>query len=195
MSHHETECAGCGSHVVDATCSQLTVTTSNVFACPSTARILCADDYHVCTSSSEASELGFNGDTDCDASIVTVGNMHYLTGESATFDGVLCCANAPEIITTTGAATTESQVEWVEPCENNTCNCDEDDYCRVCQSHGQCSQCMNGYFRLGHNYPCANCQEVFGSGCMFCQNFNGCGQCSSGYKRMYDNVAHVWYCE
>ena len=193
------ECPGCGTYVVDGTCDQLTETTENVFACPSTARILCSDNYHVCTSAEEAKTLGFNGDsdTDCSDTVVTVGNMNYLTGESNTFNGVLCCANEPEPLpTTTGVATTMVD-EWIEPepCEDNTCDCNDDEYCQNCQPHGFCSQCINGYFKLKWNYPCANCQEVFGIGCMFCQNNNGCGQCKNGYTRTYDSDANIWYCQ
>ena len=126
--------------------------------------------------------------------------MNYLTGSSNTFGGVLCCADDPEpfsTTTTTTTTTTEEPVsEWTRPdaCENNTCDCSEDSFCSVCQSHGLCSQCMSGYFKLNNNYACTNCQEVFGNGCMFCQDFNGCGQCGNGFTRTYDSLYNVHFC-
>ena len=97
----------------------------------------------------------------------------------------------------------------VGECTDGVCDCDpmspdfEDPFCAVCQpGDGGCSQCQgtNGeYFKLGNNYPCANCQDVFGDECLFCQNFNGCGQCQTGYDRVQDVDGDLfegyWYCK
>ena len=55
-------------------------------------------------------------------------------------------------------------------------------------------QCIDNYFKLDHNYPCANCQDVFGIECLHCQDYNGCAQCADGYIRTYDNQEDLYYC-
>ena len=74
-------------------------------------------------------------------------------------------------------------------CPGGTCECpDEDPHCMVCQSHGQvCSQCDNGFFKIGNQFPCRQCQETFGHECLHCDDNNGCQQCKDGYRLVSDN--------
>ena len=62
---------------------------------------------------------------------------------------------------------------WIGPCMNDPCVCEdnpqlgyvnEDPYCQICNMPTGCSQCQNTgeYFKLDYNYPCTQCQQVFG---------------------------------
>ena len=92
---------------------------------------------------------------------------------------------------------------WYAPCDNDPCDCGadgaeatEDFLCHICHSNG-CDECedVGTNWKLDYNYPCVNCQEIFGVECLFCQDFNGCGQCASDYVRVYDEQEDIYYCE
>ena len=89
----------------------------------------------------------------------------------------------------------------------NPCDCDvpdgkDPDYnCKVCHSPKRggpgCNQCdiENDYFKVDYNYPCKQCQKVFGYGCLHCGDFDGCQQCDSQYyDRVFDPYCDVYYC-
>ena len=87
----------------------------------------------------------------------------------------------------------------IPECDNDPCDCDNeysddfDEQCLACHENG-CDLCDCGYFKKDYNYPCTNCNELFGDGCKFCQDFLGCGQCHEGYDRIYEQDCELWYC-
>ena len=77
------------------------------------------------------------------------------------------------------------------------CNCYEEcQFCAYgeCKENG-CNQCKEGYFKKSYNYPCIDCQKMFGDKCMFCQDFNGCGQCKQGSLRVFDSICGLYKCK
>ena len=89
----------------------------------------------------------------------------------------------------------DSQCRCPFECENSPCSCGELDNCQVCHEESGCAQCKDGYFKKDYNYPCVNCQTVFGDSCMFCQDLNGCGQCKQGFIRTFDDSCQMWFCK
>ena len=90
---------------------------------------------------------------------------------------------------------------------DNGCDCDVPDgrdgdpHCLLCESpkYGGlgCTECdiENGYFKVDYNYPCKQCEEVFGEGCLHCGDFNGCEECDlQYYDRIFDPDCEVYYC-
>ena len=77
-----------------------------------------------------------------------------------------------------------------DECPGGTCQCpSEDPHCMVCQSNTQeCSQCDNGFFKIGNQFPCRQCQDMFGHECLHCSDNNGCQQCKPGYILVNDNT-------
>ena len=65
-------------------------------------------------------------------------------------------------------------------CADDVCSCNgyEDKNCNICYSAQGCSQCEYGYVKIGANYPCVECQLVFGDGYI---------QCEDGYETVKDN--------
>ena len=85
-------------------------------------------------------------------------------------------------------------------CSGDVCNCDdgyENKNCNICHNGQGCSQCEYGYIKIGTNYPCVECQSVFGDGCLHCSDHNGCNQCMDGYEMVKDNYCGngVNYCK
>ena len=86
-------------------------------------------------------------------------------------------------------------------CNFNPCECEGDyevnsiDNCNICHDNSGCSQCKYGYFKIDYDFPCMDCQVVFGDNCQGCQDFVGCQQCNSGSSRMFDSDSYLWYCD
>ena len=65
------------------------------------------------------------------------------------------------------------------------------------QNGNGCVQCSNSYFQFSRDYPCMQCQEIFGNQCLHCtsgtpngEHNGGCQQCiSNDYYR--DNIIDV----
>ena len=87
----------------------------------------------------------------------------------------------------------------IQACSQDPCDCEKNEYCRVCHESSGCSQCIgnNGeYFFKDSNYPCVNCSEIFGDECQFCQNYIGCAQCDNeNFIRIYDEIESLYFCQ
>lgn len=81
----------------------------------------------------------------------------------------------------------------VPQCNDDPCDCDEVENCRICHPNG-CDECESGYFKKDYDYHCVQCQEVFGTDCMHCADFHGCQQCATGV-RTFDYDCGLWYCK
>ena len=87
------------------------------------------------------------------------------------------------------------------PCDinnpDNACDCQDVCYCQEGQCHDNsgCSQCEDGYFLKGPNYPCIECDRYFGESCVFCQDYIGCGQCAEGCQRIFNQECGLWECD
>lgn len=92
------------------------------------------------------------------------------------------------------ADTSATECENLSKCENSPCGIGEVEFCTNFDYNG-CSQCHNGYFKKDNDYPCINCQQVFGSQCLFCQDYNGCAQCENGFNRVYNSECGLWECQ
>ena len=77
------------------------------------------------------------------------------------------------------------------------CSEEESGNCEVYNERKGCSQCKNGNFKKSFNYPCVNCQSVFGDECSFCNDFIGCQQCTdqNKYSREFDSESQLYYCK
>lgn len=150
----------------------------------------------ICDVDIDGNEACWNDDlcrnwplTPCDSSDSCPDNQHCITGCCSR--GYFCwptCENPVDNAVKPDAP--------IEECDTDPCDCDDDEFCRICHypDGPGCSQCEFGYFKLDWNYPCTNCQELFGPECNFCQDFHGCGQCSERAVRMEDEHFGIWYC-
>ena len=79
------------------------------------------------------------------------------------------------------------------------CDCSIDSHCDICQNPSTggigCTLCNQGYFEFDYNYPCTQCQEIFGNECLHCTNLLGCQQCDNNCQRIQDPNCGLWWCD
>ena len=88
-------------------------------------------------------------------------------------------------------------------CDSQPCQCDEVGGCEWYHFKTGCTQCdiSGGYFKVrtngvdAYNYPCSQCQEIFGDECLQCQDGIGCSQCEFGYELTYYDGCGLNYCK
>ena len=93
-----------------------------------------------------------------------------------------------------------NNVRSFESCSESPCSESESGACSNYQPGNGCVQCLRNHFKFNADYPCVNCQDIFGDECLHCSDGIGCQQCvSNDYYRTLttdsDSGLTFYYCE